>query len=345
MNTFVFALQNRPPSLIELKALFETYNFKFNLLKSTDELIIVKSNAAEDDIIKICARSSHIKDASILINELKDLRLATLNKVNWGFVKNPFAVRVHDLLEKEHADIERRLASPIWNYLVRAGQNPRVNLERPKTIIHFILGKKIFLTKKLWENESGKYKKREPNKRPSFHPTTLKPKMARLLINLARIKERELLLDPFCGVGAIPIEADQIGIHTIASDFDPKSLSGAKANVKFYKNFGNVNFLKCDVKDLDKHLKQVDAIATDPPYGRSSRVGAKSLAKLYQIFLNSSAKILKKKGHVAFLYPHYAKINKLINRKKWKTVAKSEIYAHGGLTRKILVLKLKSAKV
>ena len=344
MNTFVFALHGKPPALAELKALFETYNFKFNLLKSTDELILVKSNAAADDVIKICKRSSHIRDASILISELKDLRLTTLTKVNWSFVKNPFAVRVHDLLEKEHADIERRLASPIWDYLVKNGKNPSVNLDRPKTTIHFIIGKKILLTEKLWGDESGKYKKREPNKRPAFHPATLKPKMARLLINLARIKEHELLLDPFCGVGAIPIEADQIGIQTIASDFDPKSLSGAKANVKFYKKFGNVNFLKSDVKDLDKHLKQVDAIATAPPYGRSSRVGAKSLIKLYQIFLNSSAKVLKKNGHVAFLYPHYIKVNKLINKNKWKTIAKSEIYAHGGLTRKILVLKLKSSR-
>src|SRR3990167_6856788 len=316
MNTFVFALHGKPPALAELKALFETYNFKFNLLKSTDELILVKSNATADDVIKICKRSSHIRDASILISELKDLRLTTLTKVNWTFVKNPFAVRVHDLLEKEHADIERRLASPIWDYLVKNGKNPSVNLDKPKTTIHFIIGKKIFLTKKLWGDESGKYKKREPNKRPAFHPATLKPKMARL----------------------------QIDIQTIASDFDPKSLSGAKANVKFYKKFGNVNFLKSDVKDLDKHLKQVDAIVTDPPYGRSSRVGAKSVLKLYQIFLNSSAKVLKKNGHVSFLYPHYIKVNKLINKKKWKTIAKSEIYAHGGLTRKILVLKLKSSR-
>src|SRR3989304_3748254 len=89
----------------------------------------------------------------------------------------------------------------------------------------------------------------------------------------------------------------------VASDFDKKMLSGAKSNFKFYKKFGNTNFLNSDVKDLDKHLKnKVDAIATDPPYGRSSKVKATSIIKLYKLFLDSSSRVLKKGGHAAFFY-------------------------------------------
>ncbi|MBS3064993.1 MAG: RsmD family RNA methyltransferase [DPANN group archaeon] len=342
MNTFLFTIQGKPPALAELKALFETYNLKSKILKQRDNLITIQSNAKPEDIIKLCERSSHITDASILIKELKDLKLNTLSKINWSFVQMPFAVRVKDLMQQERFGIERRLAMPIWRHFIANKKNPSVNLDRPKTTVHFIIGEKIFLTRKLWENQSGKYKKREPQKRPAFHPTTLKPKTARLIINLARVKEHELLLDPFCGIGAIPIEADQFGIQVIASDFDKKMLSGAKSNFKFYKKFGNTNFLNSDVKDLDKHLKnKVDAIATDPPYGRSSKVKATSIIKLYKMFLDSSSRVLKKGGHAAFFYPHYVKVNKLVNGKKWQTVAKSEIYAHGGLTRKILVLKLR----
>ena len=104
--------------------------------------------------------------------------------------------------------------------------------------------------------------------------------------------------------------------------------------MKHYKLYAELK--QANALDLDKHYKSIDAIATDPPYGRSSHVGAKNVKELYTGFLKSAHKVLKKGKYVALLYPHYIKFT---IPKKWKTIDRASIYVHGGLTRKILVLK------
>ena len=51
------------------------------------------------------------------------------------------------------------------------------------------------------------FNKRKPQHRPFFKPTSMHPKIARLLVNLAHVKAGNTVLDPFCGTGGILIEA------------------------------------------------------------------------------------------------------------------------------------------
>ena len=200
--------------------------------------------------------------------------------------------------------------------------------------------KKTYLRRKIWEVSKGRFLEREPQKKPAFHPTSLKPKLARALVNISRAKPKEILLDPFCGAGSILIEAGLLGIKIIGSDFDSEMITRAKKNLKFYK-IKNHKLMRSDATQLEKTFKpnSIDAIATDLPYGRSSRASLKNLAQLYNKFLISANKVLKKRKFAAIMYPHYINLPKLTNKNLWKTISKAELYVHGGLTRKILVLR------
>jgi tRNA (guanine10-N2)-dimethyltransferase len=189
-----------------------------------------------------------------------------------------------------------------------------------------------------WSEEKGKFELREPMKRPAFHPSSLRPKFASLLVNLSGVKPGEQFLDPFCGMGGILIEAGLLGAEILGVDFDESALRGATKNLDFYrvKDFDLKQGDSASIDVLWKH-NSIDAIATDPPYGRSSHVEAGSITDLYESVLDSAWHLLKHGKRLVIIHPNNIKLN--ITRAKYDIVARGEWYVHGGLTRKILVLR------
>ncbi len=331
---FQLAGENSKLALAELKALFEIYALKFKVTKKLG-YVLVDSSASEGNILKLSERSSLIRHSAIVVAKVKSLMLKDLDKVDWSFVKPPFCVRAKDLQNKYPTGIEAKLASPIWRYLESKGKIPSVDLRYPKTTVYFILADGKYVCKLIWKAEKGRFKDREPMKKPAFHPTSLRPRVARLLVNLSRCKTS--LLDPFCGVGSVLVEAGIIGCETVGSDIDEGMINSSRTNLNFYK-IKNYRLKQINALELDKHFRasSVDAVATDPPYGRSSHIGAKNIHELYNGFMKSSYKILKRGRHMALLYPHYIRF---VIPKAWKIVDRDGIYVHGGLTRKVLVLR------
>lgn len=58
----------------------------------------------------------------------------------------------------------------------------------------------------------------------------LPPKLARMMLNLARTPETETILDPFCGSGGVLMEAALMGLHAAGVDKSPKAIQDAAAN-------------------------------------------------------------------------------------------------------------------
>jgi tRNA (guanine10-N2)-dimethyltransferase len=341
MAKYLFELSGDNPDLAiaELDALLGN---ALKIIKRLHPFILAESRLPEGKVSKLLERSALIWKASVLIKELPSLLLEELDKVNWSFVKLPFCVRVDNLTKRIMTQIEARLAGPIYDYYIhkKGKSQVLVSLENPKTTVLFVLTEKqTYVTKLLWKAEKGRFLQREPIKKPAFHPTSLKPKLARLLVNLSRVKKNETLLDPFCGTGSILIEAAILGLKPIGIDIDAKMIKGSETNLKFYKL--KAKLLQGNALNLSKNFKSnsIDAIVTDPPYGRSTFVGAKSLKSLYEGFFSSAHKILKPKKYLSLLYPHYINAKKMLNKRQWKIIFESEMYVHGGLTRKFLVLQ------
>ncbi len=117
---------------------------------------------------------------------------------------------------------------------------------------------------------------RDSKNRPYFHPTALNAREARLLVNLTGVLPGERFLDPFCGTGSLLIEAAEVGAKVVGVDRDPRMVRGASDNLAFFGLSGEV--VEGDARYLNGSY---DAIATDVPYGRSSRVFANDLRGLY----------------------------------------------------------------
>jgi len=188
-------------------------------------------------------------------------------------------------------------------------------------------------THKIWDTKGKKrFVDREPKKKIKSHPAMLKPKLAKLLVNLTGAKKE--LLDPFCGTGSIIIEAGVIGLKVRGSDIDKKMIWYSQLNTE---HFGIKAKLKqVDATQLENTYKNIEAIACDPPYGKSSTLAGRKMQELYPTFLVSANKVLKKGGKLAMIRPHYYKLRV---PKTWNKVGEFDWYVHGGLTRKILILE------
>ena len=100
-----------------------------------------------------------------------------------------------------------------------------------------------------------KFGLRKPHLRPGFHPSSLNPKLARAIVNLTGI-EKGKILDPFCGVCGILIEAGLIGLFPVGYDIDEEMLKKAELNFRY---FGIKRFIleKKDARKLKKKFNYV----------------------------------------------------------------------------------------
>lgn len=190
----------------------------------------------------------------------------------------------------------------------------------------------------IWRVQQGRFIDREPTKKPAFHPTSLKPKLARLLVNLAQPKKT--IVDPFCGTGSILLEAGILGYKAVGIDIEWRSSQRAKENMRHYGSKYHLSEEKDwqiiigDATKIDKIFKSIDAIATDPPYGRSSTLAGRKIKELYEEFLKAASKVVK--GRIVIVKP---KDLKMKLPKTLKKIASFDWYVHRSLTREILVLE------
>jgi tRNA (guanine10-N2)-dimethyltransferase len=189
---------------------------------------------------------------------------------------------------------------------------------------------------KIWcAKQDKRFIAREPKKKVKFHPAMLKPKLARLLINLTCAQKQ--LLDPFCGTGSVLIEASVLGLKPIGSDIERKMVWFSKLNTEHFNVKAELKQLDATKLETEFKPNSIEAIACDPPYGKSSTLAGKKMEELYPKFIESAHKILKKNKRLVMIRPHFLKLK--INKTQWKKLGEFDWYVHGGLTRKILVLQ------
>lgn len=160
--------------------------------------------------------------------------------------------------------------------------------------------------------------------RPAADPKKgmLPPKVAQILINLARLRSGESVLDPFCGVGTILQEALLRDLKVSGTDIDPAMVAATKKNldwlVKTYElEPGGIKKIDtADVKFVGKKFRSgsLDAIVTEatlgPPLARipAEIVLQRNIKKLEKTFidaLKSTKQILKPRGLVVLTLPYY----------------------------------------
>ena len=136
----------------------------------------------------------------------------------------------------------------------------------------------------------------------------ISPRLAKILVNLAEPKQ--ILLDPFCGVGTIMQEALLQNINIIGIDKDKKVTEDAKKNMEWF-NFPKENYQIINFDSTKINISEISAIATEPDLGQilkktpQKKEAEKTLNEfeklIIQVINNLKKKIL---GRIVFTSPY-----------------------------------------
>lgn len=175
---------------------------------------------------------------------------------------------------KELSSIE--IARTLGEILHKRGY--KIDLEDPDHVIWVILTKdRIVILSEIYLFKASEFDSRRPKNRPVFHPSTMEPRIAKALVNLSTMREDDIMIDPFCGVGGILLEAGLMKGWPIGLDIDWRMCKGAIINLRYY-GVWRAEVLCCDA--LFPPIRKCDVIVTDPPYGRGASTRGRSHSEL-----------------------------------------------------------------
>jgi len=342
-NKIFFILSGEHQTLpkAEVKAVLEAENFSGKIIEVSQRLITCVCNNGEKWVKKIGERSGMCKVSGIEIFEcpfdLKEIskHIQEANLENFLKPKETFAVRIINLTNKKVDKLQ--LESVLGNLIIKKINELKVNLNQPeKTILGVLIEDKFLLGVEGHRKLKGAIMNRSPEKRPVRHAATMKPKLARCMVNLSRAYPKKLFLDPFCGVGGLLIEAGLIGCKLIGCDIKLSMVKGALKNLFFF-GLNHEGLLQADARKLP--FNSASSIATDPPYGTSATTLKTPLKELLTNFLSGALTILDSKGFICLASPKEAKIEEIGEKIGFKLIEKHEMYIHKRLTREIAVLR------
>lgn len=226
---------------------------------------------------------------------------------------------------------ERLLAKPIWDSF----SNPKVSIDNPQVEFNFIFTSKkgFYFGLKLYQNDRD-YLRRMPKQRPIVMPYTLKSDMARAAINLLGLKEG-IILDPFCGIGGILLEAKDMKFEIIGNDISYNDLKYFKTNFEHYFPDSKYERILADSKTQYLKDNTVDGIVSDIPYGKCSR---KLGSDLYENFLINAKQMLKPNRKMVIIYANFCEFRELA-LKYFTEIVEIKEYINASMTRYILVLR------
>jgi putative methyltransferase (TIGR01177 family) len=320
--------------------------FKIASLKEIDNLLILEINLKKKDSKKTSEtillaktwlnRLALTKDAYLLLEQNKTEENKPENVIVdfeaisalTNNIQNPtfkISIRNTGISEGNEKILEKTLISDFAKMLAK-NEFYKTNMQNPDlefTIINTSSTKETIKGIRIWTNTEP-FEERKAHLRPILHPTAINPRLARAMINLAGA-EREIL-DPFCGVGGILLEASTIGLNAKGIDISSAMIARAKLNLK------NENDIDLHEMDSLKWTKPAECVVTDLPYGKSSKL-ASSISLLTNDFLKHYANLTTK---IVLCIPH-GSVEDI--PAPWIKLYEFKIYIHKSLTRNIMVLE------
>jgi len=212
----------------------------------------------------------------------------------------------------------------------------KIDLENPDINLRIYIGESAHIGREIVSIDRSQYEKRKNRFLPFTSPISIHPRLARALINLTAKSPSSRLLDPFCGTGAILIEAAMMGMKTHGSDISKKMIDGSDSNLR-HLNL-NAELKRLDVGDIGEFSGKFDCVVTDPPYGRAATTKREPIERLYSRAMDAFAEILVPKGRVGIIVPDE---NILKYESQFELLKKASIRVHRSLVRNFAVLELK----
>jgi len=338
---FVISGEHQTLPLSEVKAILEAEGMSYRVRKQSFKLLSLE--APIEALQKVDSRSSMCEACGIELFECGGDLEEILSKINdTQFSKiiardQSFAVRIKRAAGTSkdlHRDVLER---NIGEAVLRATRNTVVNLRKPDRVFLGVLSDGRFVFGIMTHTrQRGSIAARRPRRRPVFHPATMPPKLARCMVNLARPKRGQLLLDPFCGVGGILIEAGLVGCRVVGCDIKPEMVKGCLRNLQFF-GISPVGVARADARNLP--FGPVNCVVADPPYGKSASTLGLTTANLLKSFLHTAWDYLLENGFLSLASPKTVGVSDFGIDAGLELVEKHYVYVHRSLTREIAVFR------
>lgn len=213
----------------------------------------------------------------------------------------------------------------------------RVDVVNPRTVYQLAVSfRKAILGEVLWSPKRGRFLNRSPRLRPFTHPSNLTPQLATCMLNLARVRGGQIVLDPFCGVGSTLMECHLMGGRPIGIDIAEEMVRGSMLNLR-WAGATQLGLILGDVRNLP--IREVDAIVTDPPYGRLSSTHGERAEALFSALLSGASEILRRNGFLVSLSPLNIGIEEMARKVGLEFEESYPIFINKRLIREIAVLR------
>jgi len=299
-------LENEPFSLKEIESILQMIKKEYKIENYKKYLLIEVDTLAEKEIEFLKKRIAYNKEIGIVLLKGDKVYHKPLYPIRVLPCKN-----IKDMLNI----LDRRgfILDINTNNLVRCYDN----------IIYEVI-------KEVKESE---FQERKGQKKPGFMPFSLHPRLSKALYNVAMVKEKDIVLDSFCGVAGTIIEGELIGVKGICLEKYKKVCEKAYVNMKYYLNKAD-NLVLGDATQMPFKNKIFDAIISDLPYGRSTKLENKE--DLYTKFFNEMKRVLKEGKKVVII----TDINNLEEIYDIDIEYKTSFYVHKSLTRWLYVIKV-----
>jgi len=338
---FVVSGEHESLPFSELEAILEAENVSYRVLEKHTQVLVLE--APKESVKIIADRSALTRICAVEIfrcgAEYSEIIEEAACSPIEDYIREgeSFVVRVKRVAGSSPHLSTIKLERKIGEIILSSVGKVKVNLFRPeKTFFGVITDDYFFFGLKLAEILPKPFIERRPKKKPFFHPSAMPAKLSRCMVNLARAKAGDLLLDPFCGTGSILIEAGFIGCKILGCDAKRLMVKGSLRNLTYYglKPNGLV------VADARKPpFTYADCVATDPPYGRSATTMKSTTKEIVYETLQVLAQILPKGGHVCMASPKTIGISEIGKELGYKHLESHFVYVHRSLTREIAVFK------
>ena len=328
-------------SFSELKAILESEGYVYLVTEKLDQTVRLETDA--NSLSQIISRSAYTRVCAqelFASDDTDEAIIKAAEHVDYhNFLKEgeTFEVRIRRIKEYSAKNDTMRLERLLGKNILHNSTGTHVNLTKPdKTFYGILTNHKLIFGLRLAEIEPKPFVERRPRKKPFFHPSAMNAKLARCMVNLAHAKTGAIVLDPFCGTGTTVLEASLIGCKAIGMDVQRRMAVGTRKNLESF----NTSPEAIMVADARKPpLTHVDAVVTDPPYGKSATT-LKSTTKALVVSLLSSAKALLHEGQrICIASPKTIHIAKIGTQLGYRHIESHFAYVHRSLTREIAVFQ------
>ncbi|MBU1930816.1 hypothetical protein KJ972_04890 [Candidatus Micrarchaeota archaeon] len=143
-------------------------------------------------------------------------------------------------------------------------------------------------------------------------------RLAKILVNLVGLKEKQTLLDPFCGYATVLQEALLTGLNILGIEKDTHKSQVAQKNLEWiqkqFSTKGTIKIYNKDASQLASFLSpnSFHGVATEPylgPYLKKrptpyqAKTTIQELEPLYQTLFSKLAQLMKSNQKIVFIFP------------------------------------------